>query len=312
MKTDLEHTTVAVVIPCYNEASTIAKVVTDFAEALPGATIYVFDNNSTDDSAAASRAAGATVVDSPVQGKGNVIRHMASAIDADIYVLVDGDDTYPADAAPSMIEHLQRGNLDMVVGTRLIDHDAGAFRTFHQFGNQVISGLIRTLFRADVTDALSGYRALSRMFVKIVRLRAEGFEVETEMTAQALTKRLAVSEIPVRYGLRPDGSESKLNTWSDGFLIFRCIFLLFKDYKPLSFFMAIAAMLAAASLASGIAPIIDFVKTGYVLHVPRAILAAGLGTLSIVFLTAGLILDTIAKFHQETIELWKESFDKRT
>lgn len=297
---------VAVVIPCYNEAPTIAEVVSDFKTQLPDATVYVFDNNSTDGSAELARGAGATVVHSPQQGKGNVLRHMASTVDADLYVVADGDGTYDATAAPAMVERVKRENLDMLVGTRLEEFEGGSFRPFHWLGNRLVSGLVRVLFRAPLTDVLSGYRVLSRRFVTIVRPTTPGFQVETEMTAQALTKRLAVAEMPVRYGRRPEGSHSKLGTYSDGFLILTCIFMLFKDYRPLLFFSALAGLLAVVSVAAGIGPIRDFVETGYVLRVPRAILAAGLGVLAIVFLTAGIILDTIAKLHQESIELWKQ------
>jgi glycosyltransferase involved in cell wall biosynthesis len=298
---------IAVVIPCFDEAPTIATVVRDFRTHLPDATVYVFDNASTDGSGALAAAAGAEVVLSPRRGKGNVLRHMGMVVDADVYVIVDGDGTYPAAAAPDMVATLQRERLDMLVGARLQRHAAdGSFRPFHRVGNHLVSALVRFLFRTDLTDVLSGYRILSRSFVNVVRPNSAGFQVETEMTAQALTKRLSVAEIPVDYFPRPEGSVSKLSTYSDGFLIAKCIFLLFKDYRPLGFFSILAGLLAMASIVSGIGPIRDFVETGYVLRVPRAILAVGLGTLSIVFLTAGLILDTISKLHQETIELWKQ------
>jgi glycosyltransferase involved in cell wall biosynthesis len=302
---------VAVVIPCYDEATTIRKVVEDFRKALPEAEIFVFDNNSRDGSGEIARAAGARVVLSPIQGKGNVVRHMADAVDADVYLLVDGDDTYPADAAPELVRQLVEGDLDMLVGARLEDYESGAFRPFHQAGNRLISWLIRVLFRARLADVLSGYRALSRTFVDLVRLRRSGFEVETEMTLQALAKQLRVAETPVRYGRRPEGSESKLDTWSDGFLIARCIFMLFKDYKPLVFFTALSLVVAAAALAAGSAPVLDYARTGLVFHMPRAILAAGLGVLAAILFTAGLILDTIAKYHDETIGLWRRSFRER-
>ena len=298
---------IAVVIPCFDEAPTIADVVRDFRRHLPDATIYVFDNASTDGSGDLARAAGAEVIHSPRRGKGNVMRHIGLAVDADVYVVVDGDGTYPASAAPEMVATLQRERLDMLVGARLQhDTDDGSFRPFHRLGNHLVSALVRFLFRADLTDVLSGYRVLSRNFVNIVRPSSAGFQVETEMTAQALTKRLAVAEVPVDYFPRPAGSVSKLSTYSDGFLIVKCAFLLFKDYRPLGFFSILAGVLALGSIVSGIGPVLDFVETGYVLRVPRAILAVGLGTLSIVFLTAGLILDTISKQHQENIELWKQ------
>lgn len=311
MTSEASDPRVAVVIPCYNEAPTVREVVEDFAKALPDATIYVFDNNSTDETADIAREAGATVIPSPMQGKGNVLRHMSRVIDADVYVLADGDSTYPAAVAPELIERFQRDQLDMLVGTRLSQFEAGSFRSFHQFGNRLISGLISLLFRVKLTDVLSGYRVLSRSFVKVVRLRRGGFEVETEMTLQALTKQLAVGEIPVEYGSRPPESPSKLNTWQDGWLILRCIMLLFKDYRPLVFFTSVAILLALLSLVSGSAPIRDFLQTGYVLHVPRAILAAGLATLALIALTAGLILDTVVRLHQETVEFWKQQLEER-
>lgn len=303
--------TIAVVIPCYNEASTIAKVVKDFGAALPQAEIYVFDNDSSDNSAQIAQEAGAQVVASPNRGKGNVVRHIAAAVHADIFVIVDGDDTYSASAAPEMVRRVQEENLDMLVGTRLEEFSDGSFRAFHWLGNRIISGAIRLLFQTDLSDVLSGYRVLSSTFMKVVHPRTSGFEIETEMTAQALAKRLAIAETPVPYRNRPQGSESKLNTWTDGFLIAKCILLLFKDYKPLAFFTTLALLFAIASLASGLAPIVDFIETGLVLHIPRAILAAGLGIVSFVCLTAGLILDTIAKYHYESIELWKRDSRNR-
>ena len=312
IRSDAEAPEIAVVIPCFNEAPSIAKVVKDFSAAVPSATVYVFDNNSTDDTADIARDAGATVISSPLRGKGNVIRHMSSVLDADIYVLADGDDTYKAEAAPSLVEKFRREELDMLVGTRLTDFDVDAFRLFHRIGNRVISALIRGLFRTDLRDVLSGYRVLSKRFVKVAALRTTGFEIETEMTLQALTKRMRIAELPVAYGSRSEGSVSKLNTFSDGFLITKCIFLLFKDYKPLVFFSGLALLFAVGSIISGIAPIQDFIEIRYVLHVPRAILAAALGVLSLVCLTAGLILDTITRFHQENIELWKQSLKDRT
>jgi glycosyltransferase involved in cell wall biosynthesis len=302
---DERHLEVAVVIPCYDEASTIEKVVRDFQKALPEAGLYVFDNNSRDATAEIARRAGARVVPSPRQGKGNVVRHMAAVVDADVYVLVDGDDTYDAEAAPALIEQLRRDGLDMLVATRLDVHDPGAFRSFHRIGNRLISALISRLFGTRLRDVLSGYRVMTRDFLEIVRLRAEGFEVETELTLQALAKRMRIAETPVRYRARPRGSESKLSTSRDGFLIGRLILMLFKDYKPLVFFSSLSLLLAVLALLAGSAPIRDFMETRYVLHVPRAILAAALGILSVVAFTAGLILDTIAKLHDETIELWK-------
>lgn len=302
---------IAVVIPCFNEASTVGKVVSDFARALPQATIYVFDNNSTDETAALAARAGAQVVPSPRQGKGNVIRHMGELIEADLYVIADGDDTYPAEAAPELIERFLQGSADMVVATRLVEPDDRSFRPFHRFGNHLVSRLVSILFSASVTDVLSGYRVLSRELVKLIRLRAPGFEVETEMTLQALTKRFEIEEVAIRYRSRPEGSVSKLNTWSDGFLIIKCIFLILKDYRPLVFFTGIAALFAIASLASGLGPVLEFYETGLVLRIPRAILAVGLGLCAALSLLAGTILDTISNYHLEMVELWKQQLRKR-
>lgn len=302
---------VAVVIPCFNEAAAIGRVVGEFRKALPDATVYVFDNNSRDATAAEARAAGAEVIPSPRQGKGNVLQHAAACLSADVYVLVDGDDTYPAAAAPAMIEKLRREGLDMVVGTRLLDYGTDSFRKFHHLGNRMLSGLISLLFRTHLHDVLSGYRVFSRRFFDVVQLQHAGFEVETEMTLQALSKRLAVAEMPVEYRARPTGSVSKLRTWSDGFLILRCIALLFRHYKPLVFFTALSILFALAAIASGFGPIREFIQTGYVLRIPRAILAAGLGVISAVSFAIGLILDTIARFHQETIDFWKRHFEKQ-
>ena len=311
MTGDATNPRIAIVIPCLNEARSIQKVIEDFVRVVPEATVYVFDNNSTDRTAEIAREAGATVIQSPNQGKGNVIRHMSRVIDADIYMLVDGDDTYSADAAPKMLERFQSENLDMLVGTRLDGFEKGSFRAFHQFGNRLISGLVSLLFRKRLTDVLSGYRVLSRTFVNMVYLRRGGFEVETEMTLQALTKRLAIGEIPIEYGSRPSDSPSKLNTWGDGWLIVKCIVLLFKDYRPLVFFAGLAGLLAMASLIVGSAPIRDYIETAYVLHVPRAILASGLAILALTALTAGLILDTVVRLHEETVEFWKQQLDDR-
>jgi glycosyltransferase involved in cell wall biosynthesis len=302
---------VAVLIPCYDEAVTIEKVVRDFARELPQARIFVFDNNSTDGSGDIARRAGAQVVRSPGQGKGRVIRHMLDWVDADLYVLVDGDGTYAAEAAPEMLERLRQDHLDMLVGARLENYEEGAFRPFHRFGNHLISRLINVLFQTRLDDVLSGYRVLSKTFVRVVRLRSRGFEVETEMTLQALSKGLNFAEVPVPYVRRQEGSTSKLNTWSDGFLIFKCAFLLFRDYKPLVFFTTLALLLAMASLITGSAPIQDYVEMRLVLHIPRAILAAALAILSLICLTAGLILDMIARFHRETIDLWKSHLSDR-
>lgn len=293
-------------IPCYNEEVTVAGVVRDFQRSLPGARIVVFDNASSDRTAELAKAAGAEVVWSGRRGKGNVLRHMSNVIDADLYILVDGDGTYDASAAPDLIRQLQAADADMLVATRLADHADGSFRVFHRVGNHLVSQLVSTLFRTPVTDILSGYRVLSRDLVKLVRLRAGGFEVETELTLQALTKRFHIIEAPVPYGRRPEGSHSKLDTFGDGFMILKLLFMLFKDYRPLVFFGVIAAVFALASLLAGSGPVLEFLRTGLVFQIPRAILAAGLGILATIALAVGLILDTVSKYHAENIEHWRQ------
>jgi len=298
---------VAVVIPCLDEEQTVGKVVGDMKAALPGAEIVVFDNGSSDRTGEVARASGARVIASPRRGKGNVIRHMADLLDADVYVLIDGDDTYPAADSARLLERFLESGVDMLVATRLDSHDAKAFRVFHKLGNRLISRIIALLFRARITDVLSGYRILSRRFVQLVYLRSSGFEIETEMTLQALAKGLPILEVPIEYGCRPQGSRSKLDTVSDGLLIFRCILLLLKDYKPFVFFSALSALFLIASLAVGSAPVLDFYLYSYVYHVPRAILAAALAVLAAISFGVGILLDTISWYHREATEQWKRS-----
>lgn len=301
-------TGVAVLVPCYNEALTVAKVVADFARALPGAEILVYDNNSTDKTAILARDAGAIVRPAPRQGKGNVVRQMFDEVDAQIYVMVDGDDTYPAADAPALIAEMKRSSADMVVGVRLASFAIGSFRRFHQLGNHLVARLISRLFSATVTDVLSGYRVFSRAFVKIVPLTSQGFEIETEMTLQALAKRFVISEVPIAYGRRPAGSQSKLNTFSDGFLVLKSIVMIFKDYKPLLFFSTLSGLLLLITLAAGVAPVLDYLRVRYVYHVPLAILASGTGILSALSLTIGLILHTITRYHNENFELLRRLY----
>jgi glycosyltransferase involved in cell wall biosynthesis len=296
---------VAVLVPCYNEEPTVARVVHGFREALPGATIYVYDNNSKDRTAQCAREAGAVVVESTRQGKGNVVRHMFDTIDADLYVMTDGDDTYPPDAAPKLIELARAAGADMVVGTRLESHGHGAFRRFHQFGNRLISRLIATIFKVDVNDVLSGYRVFSRDFVRCVPLSSQGFEIETELTLQAAAKKFAIRETPIDYGERPEGSYSKLNTWGDGFLILKLIFLIFKDYKPLTFFGSLGIVTALGSMAAGLGPLVSFLRTGHFADVPMALLAAALAIISSILVAIGLLLHTIRNYHNENFELWR-------
>ncbi|HET8945721.1 MAG TPA: glycosyltransferase family 2 protein [Candidatus Polarisedimenticolia bacterium] len=301
---------VAVLIPCYNEEVTIRKVVDDFRRALPAATIYVFDNNSRDRTAAIAREAGALVVPSPRQGKGHVVRHMFASVEAEAYLMVDGDDTYPADQAERLLEAFRSGGVDMVVGARIERSEAGAFRRFHRFRNHLVARLIASLFRVPATDVMSGYRVFSRDFVKSIPLLSSGFEIETEMTLQAAAKGYVFREVPTDYGKRPEGSLSKLNTYSDGFLVLRTILLIFKDYKPLVFFTVLAVLFSLLSVAAGWGPVQDYVTTGFVPRFPRAILAAALGILAGISLGVGLILDTLAKFQREQFELWRRHFSR--
>lgn len=294
---------VAVLLPCFNEEVTIGKVVNDFRTALPTAEVYVFDNNSSDKTAAVAAEAGAIVVNSPKQGKGNVVQHMFRIVEADIYLMADGDDTYPVDKAGDLIRVLDESDADMVVGTRLKDHERGAFRILHEFGNKLISKLIAVLFSSSVTDVLSGYRAFHEHFVRTLYLKSGGFEIETEITLQAIIKNCVIKEVPIRYANRPPGSISKLNTLSDGMHVLKSVFLIFKDYKPLVFFSCISALCFVLGLIAGWYPIADYLTTRYVSHVPLALLAAALEILAVLFLGIGLILNAIKRFHTESQEL---------
>ncbi|MCC7202797.1 MAG: glycosyltransferase [Nitrospirae bacterium] len=302
---------IAVMIPCLNEELTIAKVVKDFKAALPDAEVYVFDNNSTDGTSGCAEDAGAIVIHSPNRGKGNVVKHMFEEIDADIYVMCDGDDTYPSGAVKELIEALKRSDAGMVVGARLQHHMPGSFRVFHKAGNWMVKLLVSRLFSITVTDVLSGFRVFSREFVKSVPLKSKGFEIETELTLQAITKNFAIKEIPVHYGLRPEGSHSKINTFSDGILILKALFMILKDYKPLLFFSLLAAIFLATSLITGYLPIRDYITTRYVYHVPLSILAASCGILSAIMISIGLILDTISKYQHENFLLFKKVLNQK-
>ncbi|NOY86036.1 MAG: glycosyltransferase [Deltaproteobacteria bacterium] len=303
----MEDRVIAVLIPCFNEENTVRKVVEDFRRELPKALIYVYDNNSTDGTAKAAEAAGAIVHKEPRQGKGNVVRSMFREIEADIYIMVDGDDTYPASSVRELIKPVLNGEADMVIGTRLSRFTGRSFRKFHLFGNNVVVRLINLLFRSKLTDALSGYRAFGRLFVKTTPVISMGFEVETEMTIHALDKGFIVQEVPVDYGERPDGSVSKLDTFADGLLIIRTTFHIFKDYRPLMFFSGIAVLFFLAGAVSGVPVIVEYFHSGLVPRFPTAILASALVSLSFLFFSVGLILDTIARQHRENYELWVKS-----
>lgn len=293
---------IAILIPCFNEGLTIRRVVAGFRRAIPEAEIHVFDNNSRDDTAAAAREAGATVHFVPVQGKGAVVREMFRTIDADVAVMVDGDATYPADRVRDLIAPVLEGRADMVVGTRLAEHEDSSFRPLHVFGNQLVLRTINVLFRARLTDVLSGYRAFSRRFVKTTPVLSPGFEIETEMTLHALEHRMPVVEVPVPYGARPEGSVSKLNTFRDGYRVLKTIARLFKDHRPLPFFGGVALVSFLLSLGIGVVIVEEWQSAGKVAPA-RAVLAAGLGLCSAISLAAGLILDTVNRRARELMVL---------
>ncbi len=289
---------IAVLVPCYNEQAAVPAVISAFRAALPGAAIHVYDNNSTDGTAAAARAAGAVVRTERLQGKGNVIRRMFADIEADAYVLVDGDDTYDAATAPGMVAMLLRDQLDMVNGARVSDAPA-AYRRGHRLGNAVLTGLVARIFGDRVSDMLSGYRVFSRRFVKSFPALSGGFETETEFTIHALELRMLVGEVPTPYKERPVGSVSKLRTYSDGFRILRTIVLLVKEERPLPFFAAIAAVLLLAAVVLFVPVLAEFLRTGLVPRLPTALLATALVLLSSLSLTCGLILDSVTRGRKE-------------
>jgi glycosyltransferase involved in cell wall biosynthesis len=289
---------IAVLIPCFNEAAAIGTVVADFRAALPGAVIHVYDNNSTDGTAAAARAAGAVVRHEALQGKGNVVRRMFADVEADIYVLVDGDDTYEAAAAPRMVALLCERGLDMVTGTRT-GGGAAAYRRGHRFGNRVLTGLVAGVFGDRVSDMLSGYRVFSRRFVKSFPALAGGFETETEFTVHALELGMPIGEVPTAYKERPPGSASKLNTIRDGVRILRTILVLVKEERPLPFFGFAALALLLAGLGLFVPVLLTYLETGLVPRLPTAVLSLGLVLLSFLSLACGLVLDTVTRGRKE-------------
>jgi Glycosyl transferase family 2 len=289
---------IAVLIPCYNEGASVASVVGAFKAALPSADIFVFDNNSSDDTAAAARLAGAQVFHESRQGKGFVVRRMFADIEADVYVLADGDATYDAASAPRMIERLLRDRLDMVVASRR-DTESAAYRPGHRAGNRLFSSFVALVFGAAFTDILSGYRVLSRRFVKSFPLMSRGFEVETELTVHALELGLPVAEIETPYYARVEGSQSKLSTWKDGLRILRTMVSLFRAERPLAFFGGLATALAAASIALAVPLIVTYVETGLVPRLPTAVLCTGLMLAAFLSVASGLVLDTVTRGRRE-------------
>jgi glycosyltransferase involved in cell wall biosynthesis len=289
---------VAVLVPCFNEEAAVAKVVADFRKALPSAEIFVYDNNSSDRTVAVAREAGAKVRSERRQGKGHVVRRMFADIDADIYVLVDGDATYDAASAPLMIDALVSDHLDMVVGFR-VDQTAAAYRPGHRTGNWMLTSFLASVFGQAFKDILSGYRVFSRRFVKSFPVLSDGFEIETELSVHALELALPVAEIETPYYARPEGSFSKLNTWRDGFRILGTILKLYRSEKPLRFFTAIGIFLTLVSIGLAIPIVITYLEQGVVPRLPTAVLSMGLMILAVLLVSSGLVLDTVTRGRRE-------------
>jgi len=289
---------IAVLLPCHNEEAAVAEVIDAFRAALPAATIYVYDNNSTDRTIDIAQAAGAVVRTERHQGKGYVVRRMFADIDADIYVLADGDATYDAPSAPAMIARLIEEKLDMVVGAR-VHREEAAYRRGHQTGNRLLTGFVTNIFGHSFSDMLSGYRVFSRRFVKSFPVLSGGFEIETELTIHALELELPVAEVDTPYCARPKGSASKLNTWRDGFRILWSIFQIYRSERPFPFFSAIAIALAAIAIALAIPIVITYIQEGIVPRFPTAILATGLMLAAFLAFASGLVLDTVTRGRRE-------------
>jgi glycosyltransferase involved in cell wall biosynthesis len=289
---------IAVLVPCYNEEATIAAVVKDFFAALPHCLVFVYDNNSSDKTVAKAVAAGAIVRYERMQGKGNVLRRMLADVEADVYVVVDGDATYDASACPAMIERLLSENLDMINGMRIATNKE-AYRPGHRFGNALLTGLIKSIFGTGLDDILSGYKVMSRRFVKSMPLLSGGFETESELAIHALSLRMPIAEVPTDYRDRPRGSDSKLRTYSDGFRILRTIVWLMKEERPLLFFSIVSGILAVMALIIVEPVVATFLSTGLVPRLPTAVLAASIMLLSFLSLSCGLILDTVTRGRRE-------------
>lgn len=302
---EVDYSSVAVLVPCYNEAITIAKVVDDFKQALPGAAIYVYDNNSSDGTADIAREHGAIVRRETRQGKGRVVRQMVREIDAEYYIMVDGDDTYPAESAPALIEPLMKGEADMVVGDRLSNGSYGKEndRAFHGLGNNLVRLLIKGIYGFSFSDVMTGYRSFNRVFAKTLPVVSPGFEIETELSIHAVDKAWRIVEVPIDYRDRPEGSESKLSTFSDGWKVLKTIMSLFKDYRPMFLFGWVSIIFVILGLIVGVPVIMEFAHTGLVPRFPSALLAVALVFMGMLSLSCGLILDTVVKGVRKEYEL---------
>src|SRR5699024_3233700 len=305
---------IAVLIPCYNEARTVAKVVADYRAALPQATVYVYDNNSTDGTADLAAAAGAVVRKERQQGKGNVLRRMFREIDAECYLLVDGDDTYPAEAAPEMVRAVRERGADMVVGDRLSStYFTENKRPFHNFGNSLVRACINRMFGSQIKDIMTGYRAFSFQFVKTYPVLARGFEIETEMSIHAVERNMRIENVVIEYRDRPEGSESKLNTYTDGFKVLRTILRLYKDYRPFGFFGVLAAVLALVSAGFMVSVVAEYLRTGLVPRFPTLIVCACVMVAALLLFLSGIILSSLLaqdgrnfEFKLQQAERWKK------
>lgn len=301
---------IAVLIPCYNEEMTIGKVIQDFQNELPHATIYVYDNNSDDKTFEIATAFGVVVRKEHKQGKGNVVRSMFRDIDADIYILIDGDDTYPVEEIHKLIQPIKDGQADMVIGDRLSNgtYTSENKRSFHNLGNNLVRNLINGLFQGKVQDIMTGYRVFNRVFVKNIPIMSKGFQIETEMSVFSLVNRMNIVEIPITYRDRPAGSESKLNTVKDGIKVLLTLFNLYKNYRPLYFFGLTALIFAIAGGIIGIPVIVEFIQTDYIYKVPSAILASALFIISFLFTFLGLTLDYLASNERVKFEMKVNDF----
>lgn len=303
---------IAILVPCYNEEMTIGQVIADFQRVLPDAKIYVYDNNSIDNTAEVAKKAGAIVRSETRQGKGNVIRRMFREIDADCYLLVDGDCTYPADTASEMAERILSGEADMVVGDRLSStYFQENKRPFHNVGNRLVRWLICKFWHTQIHDVMSGYRAFSRRFVKMFPVMSEGFEIETEMTIHALDRRFDILEIPIQYQDRPSGSSSKLNTYKDGMRVLKTIFVLFEEYRPLLFFGLLSLLLALVAVILFIPVFIEYCRIGLVPRFPTLFVSLFLGLASLISLFTGFCLNVIVKKSRKEYELQLLNYEKK-